>query len=91
MFFYSNFKREGSLDAEFNSASNEYPHSILLTDPLPQKQEIPEKNVMMMSSSHFFRYFLCFLGSGVYQKYGVWVLIGCGIKFHIQRALPLEI
>ena len=29
--------------------------------PLPQKQEIPEKNVMMMSSSRFFRYFL-FLG-----------------------------
>ena len=23
-------------------------------------------------------------GSRVYQKYVVWVLIGCGIKFHIQ-------
>ena len=29
--------------------------------PLPQKQEIPEKNVMMASSSRFFRYLL-FLG-----------------------------
>ena len=23
------------------------------------------------------------------QKYAVWVLVGCGIKFRIQRALPL--
>ena len=30
--FYSNFKWEGSLDAKLNSASNEYPHCILLTD-----------------------------------------------------------
>ena len=47
--FYSNFDRESSLDVEFDSASNEYPHCILLWTPLPQKQEIPEKNVMMMS------------------------------------------
>ena len=38
----------------------------------------------------FFRYFL-FLGSGVHQKYVVWVLVGCRIKFHIQQALLLEI
>ena len=25
------------------------------------------------------------------QKYAVWVLIGCGIKFRIQQDLPLEI
>ena len=30
---YSNFNWESSLDAEFDSASNEYPHCILLTDP----------------------------------------------------------
>ena len=30
-------------------------------------------------------------GSAVCQKYVVWVLVGCGIKFHIQRALPLRI
>ena len=41
--FYSNFDRERSLDAELNSASNEYPLGILLTDPATQKQEIPEK------------------------------------------------
>ena len=33
----------------------------------------------------------CFWGSGVCQKYAVWVLIGCGIKLCIQRALPIEI
>jgi len=48
------------------------------------------KNVMMMSSSCFFRYFF-FWGSGVRQKYGVWVLVGCRIKFRIQRALSIEI
>ena len=48
------------------------------------------KNVMMMSSSHFFRYFL-FWGREACQKYAVWVLVGCGIKFRIQRALPLRI
>ena len=32
--------------------------AYFLRTPLPQKQEIPEKNVMMMSSSHFFWYFL---------------------------------
>ena len=39
----------------------------------------------------FFQVFLVFLGSGVRQKYAVWVLVGCGIKFRIQRALPIEI
>ena len=32
-----------------------------------------------------------FWGIWVCQKYVVWVLIGCGIKFHIQWALLLEI
>ena len=48
------------------------------------------KNMMMMSSSHFSG-ISCFWGSGVCQKYVVWVLVGCGIKFHIQRALSIEI
>ena len=38
----------------------------------------------------FFRYFL-FLGQRGSSKYGEWVLIGCGIKFHIQQALPIKI
>ena len=59
--FYSNFDRESSLDAEFDSASNEYPHCILLMDPATPKKRNTLKNVMMMSSSRFFRYFL-FLG-----------------------------
>ena len=57
---------------------------------LPKKQEIPTKIVMMTSSSHFSRYFF-FWGSGVRQKYAVWVLVGCRIKFYIQRALSIEI
>ena len=65
--FYSNFDRESSLDAELNSASNEYPLSILLMDPATPKTRNTWKNVMMTSSSHFFRYFL-FLGSQVPSK-----------------------
>ena len=61
MCFYSNFKLKSSLDAEFDSASNKYPHCILLMDPATPKTRNTWKNVMMMSSSRFFRYFL-FLG-----------------------------
>ena len=32
-----------------------------------------------------------FWGSGVRQKYAVWVIVGYKIKFRIQRALPIEI
>ena len=55
----------------------------------PQKKKYL-KNVMMMSSSRFFRYFFSW-GSGVRQKYAVWVLVGCRIKFRIQWALSIEI
>ena len=51
--------------------------------PLPQKQEIPE--------ILFFSGISCFWGSEVRQKYAVWVLVGCRIKFCIQRALLIEI
>ena len=50
----------------------------------PQKRNT-WKNVMT-----FFRCFF-FWGSGVRQKYAVWVLVGCRIKFRIQRALSIEI
>ena len=59
--FYSNFDRESSLDAKFDSASNEYPHCILLMEPATLKTRNTWKNVMTMSSSCFFKYFL-FLG-----------------------------
>ena len=39
----------------------------------------------------FFSGISCFWGSGVRQKYSEWVLVGCGIQFRIQRALPIEI
>ena len=61
LWFYSNLERESSLDVEFNSASNEYPYCILLMDPDTPKTRNTWRNVMMMSSSHFFRSFL-FLG-----------------------------
>ena len=51
--FYSKSKREISLDVEFNSASNDYPHCILLMDPATPQKINTWKNVMMMSSSHF--------------------------------------
>ena len=35
--FYSNFDQESSLDAELNSASNEYPLGILLMGPSTPK------------------------------------------------------
>ena len=46
--------------------------------------------MMMMSLSHFSGIY-SFWGNDAHQKYVVWVLVGCEIKFHIQRALPLEI
>ena len=49
----------------------------------------PKNKKYLMTSSRFFRYFL-FLGSKVRQKYAKWVLVGCRIKFRIQRALPIE-
>ena len=55
---------------------------------LPQKQEIPEK-MWWWCCHHIFLGISWFLGSGVHQKYPVWVLIGCGIKFHMKWALPL--
>ena len=39
----------------------------------------------------FFSGISCFSGSGVHQKYAVWVLIRCRIKFCIQQALLIEI
>ena len=77
------------LDAEFNSASNEYTYYIVLTDPatpktrntwknvmmmLPQKQEIPEKT-WWWHHHHVFSDISCFWGSSVCQNYAVWVLI----------------
>ena len=57
---------------------------------LPQKQEIPEKT-WWWHHHHVFSGISCFWGSGVHQKYAVWVLVGYRIKLCIQRALPLEI
>ena len=87
--FYSNFDRESSLDVEFDFASNEYPHCILLTFPATPKTRNTWKNVMMTSSSLFLG-ISCFGGRWVCHKYSKWVLIGFKIKFHIQLALSIE-
>ena len=88
--FYSNFYQERSLDVEINYTSNKCPLGILLMNPATPKTRNNWKNVMMMSSSCFSR-ISCFWGRGVCQKYVVWVLVGCGIKFHIQWSLLLRI
>ena len=89
--FYSNFDKESSLDAESNSASNEYPHRILLTAPATPKTRNTWKKCDDDVIITFFLGISCFWGSGGHQKYAVWVLVGCGIKFCIQQALPIEI
>ena len=62
--FYSNFDWESSLDVELNSASNEYPLSILLTDPATRKTRNTSKNVMMIIIMFFFQVFLVFRVAG---------------------------
>ena len=57
---------------------------------LPQKQEIPEK-MWWWCHHHIFSGISCFWGRRVCQKYVVWVLVGCRIKFCIQWALMLRI
>ena len=88
--FYSNFKRESSLNAEFNSAFNEYPHCILLMDPVTPKIRNTWKS-WWWCHHHVFSGISCFWGSEVHRKYAVWVLFGCRIKFRIQRLLLIEI
>ena len=88
--FYSNFNRESSFVVEFDFESNEYPHCIHLIDPATPKT----RNTWKMWWWHHHHIFLgtsFFGGSGVRQKYAVWVLVGCRIKLRIQRALHLEI
>ena len=41
------------------------------------------------SDHHVFSGISYFWGSEVHQKYAVWLLVGCGIKFRIQGAFPL--
>ena len=64
--------------------------AYFLRTPLPPKQEILEKSSWWFHH-HDFSGISCFWGSRVLQKYAGWVLVGCGIEFHIQRALSIEI
>ena len=56
----------------------------------PKKQEMPEKT-WWWCHYHIFSCISYFWGSEVHQEYAVWVLVGCRIKFRIQRALLIEI
>ena len=75
------------MDAEFNFSSKEYPCCILLMDPTTWKMRIYEKT-WLQSRFSCISHFSC---RRVHRKYETWVLLGWGIKFHIQRVLPLKI
>ena len=64
--------------------------AYFLRTSLPPKQEMSEK-MWWWCHHHVFSGISCFWGSGAHKKYQVWVLVGCGIKFHIQRSLSLKI
>ena len=55
-------------------------------DDEAERRSIPTKQIKISISG-----ISCFWGSEVRQKYAVWVLVGCGIKLCIQRALLVEI
>ena len=61
-------------------------HPQAIPYPSSRRDEFPTS-----SSRFFYLCISCFWGSGVRQNYVVWVLVGCRIKFCIQRALPLKI
>ena len=89
-FLYSNFDQKSSLDAELNSASNEYPLDILLMNPATPKT----RNTWKMWWWHHHHIFLgisCFWGIRVHQEYSKWVCVGCRIKFHIQQDFLIKI
>ena len=56
---YSNFDQESLLDAEFDYASNEYPHCILLIDPTTQKP-INTWKMWWWCHHHVFKVFIVF-------------------------------
>ena len=90
LYFYSNSEWESSLDVEFNSKSNNYPHYMLLMDPATPKTRNTWK-MWWWCHHHIFSSISCFWGSGAHKKYVEWVLVGCRIKFRIEWALPLRI
>ena len=57
--FYSNFDQERSFDAEFDSASNEYPHYIFFMDPSILKTRNTWK-MLWWHHHHIFHVFLVF-------------------------------
>ena len=67
------------MDAKFNSSSKDF--AYFRWTLLHEKHDC---NHVFSCISHF----SC---SRVHWKYATWVLIGWGIKFHIQRVHPLEI
>ena len=70
------------MDAKFNSSSKEYPCCILSMDLATWKNEKYMKIVIAIT------FFSC---SRVHRKYAIWVLLGWGTEFCIQRVLLHEI
>ena len=62
------------MDAEFNSASNEYPHCILLTDLATPKTR-KDKNIIIM----FFQVFLVFGVAGSVKS------MQCGYSLDVEQ------
>ena len=88
--FLLKFQWEISLDVEFNFASNEYQHCILLTKLAAPKTRNTWK-MWWWCNHHIFSCISYFWGSGVCQNHVVCALVGCKIKFRIQWALPFRI
>ena len=79
------------MDVELNSTSKKLPTRHTFCGPRYPKN----KKYLIKCDDDviitFFSGISCFRGSGFHQKYAVWVRVGCGIKFCIQQALPIEI
>ena len=75
--FYSNFDWKSSLDVEFDSASNEYPHYILLTDLTTPKIRNNWKT-WWWCHHHVFQVFLIFRVAGSVKS------MQCGYSLDVE-------
>ena len=83
-----------SLDVEFNSTSKFHIQQVPTMHMFDRPRYPKNKKYLKKCDDDiiiiFFLSISCFWGSGVRQKYTVWVLGGRGIKFYIQRVPTLH-
>ena len=91
LWVHPNFEFWDSLDVEFNSASNPYPHCILLRYPRHPKMKISLKKTYFNFKIHFFYWNFHFWVPWVQHKYAEWVSIGCIFKCRIQLVPKIKI